>query len=196
MSSPEATGRHKAPAREQRICTGCGMCCDGTLFRHTGLIPGERGNLPVLIEEVSFSENGREYFRQPCPYFAGNCTIYKLNRPRTCSSYRCQLLKDVADGKVTAREASEVVERAKQVREELMDHFIGLTGNKRRITFRQVLEELGRINDSSGEECPEPVDIEILTARCNILEALLVKHFRSSTDFDNLIMTIGEDIDR
>ena len=39
----------EAPVEEQRICVGCGCCCDGTLFVNAGLNPGERGGLPGQI---------------------------------------------------------------------------------------------------------------------------------------------------
>ncbi|MBE0674536.1 MAG: hypothetical protein IH591_07745, partial [Bacteroidales bacterium] len=87
----------EAPAEEQAICVVCGFCCDGTLFVNAGLNQGERGSgLPEKIEQASFSEGGRDYFRLPCNYFSGKCSIYDRNRADVCSSFRCQLLKDLA----------------------------------------------------------------------------------------------------
>jgi hypothetical protein len=59
----------KAPLNEQVICTKCGFCCDGTLFLHAGLVPGERGSLPEKIEKNSFSYDGKDFFKLPCLYF-------------------------------------------------------------------------------------------------------------------------------
>ena len=70
----------QAPLQEQDICVTCGFCCDGTLFAHALLNPGEKGSLPERIEESVFSLDDRDYFHLPCRYFAGRCTIYDRQR--------------------------------------------------------------------------------------------------------------------
>lgn len=177
-----------APIQEQRICVGCGFCCDGTLFAHAVLNPGEKGNLPEKIEENVFSEGGRDYFRLPCRYFNGRCTIYDIKRADVCGSYRCQLLKDLSAERISFDKAIEMVEKAMEVRNELLDQYGFLTGGDRQIPFMELLKVLGKNPGQDGINASAGMEYEMLLARCNIFEALLIKHFRSSDDFEKLVM--------
>lgn len=178
----------QGPPDEQSICVTCGFCCDGTLFRNAGLHPGERGHLPEKIEEASFSEGGKNYFRLPCKYFSGKCTIYNLRRADVCSDFRCLLLNNFAEEKVTGHDALETIREARVMLKEIMEEYRRISGNSEKISFRQLLIELGRTQKSASEEKPLGTDYELLLARCNIFEALLTKHFRSASDFEKLVM--------
>mgnify|MGYP000970339477 CR=1 FL=1 len=189
MSSQEdIVGINFAPETEQRICIECGFCCDGTLFRTASLIPGERGSLPELIEASSFEEGGKEYFRLPCRYFAGRCTIYREKKAHICSAFRCRLLNSLADGEVSPEEALRIVAEAKLLRDEATGMFKVLTGKNGRIPFREVLAGLNSIRTADDEGGIKTSEVEMLVVRCNILEALLIKHFRTTEDFEKLIM--------
>jgi hypothetical protein len=179
-----------APLDEQKICVMCGFCCDGTLFLHACLNPGERGVglLPEKIEEASFSEDGKDYFRLPCHYFSEKCTIYDHERAHVCGSYRCQLLKDFAEGKVALDDASETARDAVGMRTAIIDEYRRISGKGGDVNFRQLLIDLGKIMKIAAEKVPASMDYEMLLARCNIFEALLIKHFRSAEDFEKMIM--------
>jgi len=179
----------KGPIKEQQICVTCGFCCDATLFSHAILQPGEKGTLPEKIEQNYRKEKEKEFFIQPCLYFDGECTIYGLKRANVCSSYRCQLLKDFTTKKVTQSDALEIIRGAVRMRTELIAQYRNISGNSGVINFRQLLSELGKIQKSANEGEPVNGDYEILIARCNIFEALLIKHFRSAGAFENLIMS-------
>lgn len=174
---------------EQKICVGCGFCCDSTLFDYAYLNPGERGHLPEKIEENSYSEGGKDYFRQPCLYFSGTCSIYDWKRAQVCGSCRCQLLTDFTAGKVTLRDALETVREAMKLRNILMEEYRSGIGGGSLNTYRQMLKEMGRHGTDSNEKKKERADVEVFRARCNIFEALLIKHFRSAGDFEKLIMS-------
>ena len=178
----------KAPLKEQEICVTCGFCCDGTLFAHALLNPGEKGNLPQRIEENAFTRAERDYFHLPCSYFTGRCTIYDRQRADVCGSYRCQLLRDFSEGNITYRQALGMVERAKQVRSELMEQYSLLTGKRDNIHFMKVLKEAGNNLLQEGDTVSAAMDHELFLARCNIFEALLIKHFRSADDIEKLVM--------
>lgn len=178
----------QGPPEEQLICVTCGFCCDGTLFMHAHLNPGERGNLPEKIEENRFIEEGKDYFRLPCQYFSEKCTIYDRKRADICSSYRCQLLKDFAEGKITMSEALEIISGATRMREELMEQYRAISGNNSRIPLSALLIELGKIQKSVSEGASVSSEYEMLQAQCNILEVLLIKHIRSAEDFTKMVM--------
>ena len=180
----------QGPVEEQSICVKCGFCCDGTLFLHAHLNPGERGvgRLPEWIEENSISEDGKDYFPHPCHYFSEKCTIYDRARADVCGSYRCQVLNDFADGKIILTDAMEVVREAMSIRTEIIEEYRRISGNNGDINFKQILIELGKIQKSVPERKAVSMDYEMLLARCNIFEALLIKHFRSAENFEKMIM--------
>jgi hypothetical protein len=177
----------KGPIEEQEICVSCGFCCDGTLFLHAHLNSGERGHLPEKIESDSFSEGDKDYFRLPCNYFSGKCTIYDNKRADICSSYRCQLLNDFAERKITLPEALEVVREAMKMRTGIFEQYKLISGDRTDIHFRKLLQELGKVQKRANKEEFLGMDYEMLMARCNIFEALLIKNIRSATDFENMV---------
>jgi hypothetical protein len=179
----------KGPLKEQPICVSCGFCCDGTLFLHAHLNPGERGHLPEKLEQSSYTQGDKDYFRLPCNYFSGKCTIYHIKRADVCSSYRCQLLKDFAGDKLDRNEALKIISEAKKIRKELIDQYRILSGKPGRIVFMEVLSDLGKIVSSPMEDEQAREDFEMLQTRCNIFQALLIKHFRPVGDFENIMAT-------
>ena len=179
---------NQAPPGEQKICVNCGMCCDGTLYLHAVLDPGERGNLPEKIEERSYTLAGKDYFLLPCLYFEGKCTIYDLQRAKVCGSYRCQLLKDIAEGNVSQTEALDIVAEAAATRTKLLKEYLRITGDDDGITFKKLHSRLGKLIQDTVPGGETENEMELLRARCNIFEALLIKHFRSADDFEKLVM--------
>ena len=177
----------QSPPEEQKICVTCGFCCDATIFLHAHLDPDERGNIPVKLEESIIVDKGVDYFLLPCPYFKESCTIYDRKRANVCGSYRCQLLKDFAAGKITAEEAMKVVSEAREMRTGIMNHYMMLSGTSEAIPFRHLLRDFGKSHEADGG-LPAGMEAEMLVARCNIFEALLIKTFRSADDFDKLVM--------
>jgi hypothetical protein len=178
-----------APPDEQQICVTCGFCCDGTLFMHATLQPGEMGNLPPLIEKNFYKEDGKEYFTLPCQYFLEKCTIYDQKKADVCSSYRCQLLKDFAENKMTMQSALEIIQKAKAMRKELMEKYHDLSGIEKNVTFRELLIELGKAQKKVRGYNKSALEYDMLIARCNIFEALLIKHIRSTSDFNEMMST-------
>ena len=177
----------QGPQEEQTVCITCGFCCDGTLFLHAVLNPGEKENLPAKIEQNSYTENEKDYFRLPCLYFSEKCTIYDRKRADVCSSYRCQLLKDFAEEKITLQNALETVREAIKTRTELTEQYQRISGKNTQINFRNLLLELGKMLESAMNEKMFSPDYDMLVTRCNIFEALLIKHFRSASDFEKMM---------
>lgn len=182
------TAEGNAPAEEQAVCIRCGLCCDGTLFAYAVLNAGERENLPEKLEEQSYTEGGKDYFSLPCQYFSGKCTIYNLKRADVCSSYRCQLLKDQAEGKITHDAALSLVHEAMAMRHEILEQYRSISGDREKIFFKQLLVRLGKLREAQDEESQASSIYDLLIARCNIFETLLIKYFRSEEDFEKMIM--------
>jgi hypothetical protein len=179
---------NQAPPEEQSICVKCGFCCDGTLFLTAGLKPGERGGLPLKIEKKSYRDGDKEFFSLPCGYFSERCTIYSEKKAYVCSAYRCQLLKDLSDAKILFDDAVRVVEDARNMREEIIENYRIVTGTEAEVYFRKILRALGELQKQPSPEPQASMDISLLVARCNIFEALLIRHFRSADEFEKLVM--------
>lgn len=188
MAHPPTIPLLAAPPDEQEVCVACGFCCDGTLFLHACLQPGERGHLPEKIEVNSYAENGEEFFRLPCLYFHGKCTIYGQPRADVCGSFRCELLHALEKGQVSKTEALGLVARAHAVRQELLHEFCRLTRFTGTPNLRQVLTDLGKWRHSLPENDPRSMETDLLMARINILEALLIKHFHPASEFQNMMV--------
>ncbi|MDI9532053.1 MAG: hypothetical protein QM238_00165 [Bacteroidota bacterium] len=138
-------GNVEAPEGEQQICVTCGLCCDGTLFMHATLQPGERGHLPDKIEEAGCTGEEGDYFLLPCGYFSGSCTIYELPRADVCSTYRCSLLKLFAGGGISQEDALRTVREAVAMRDEVIAEYRRVTGKDAVAGFRMMLVDLGAV---------------------------------------------------
>ena len=81
-----------------------------------------------------------------------------------------------------------MVERARETRRELLEEYRTVSVSDRNIHFMEVLKELGKHLRQDRETASAGMEYELLLARCNIFEALLIKHFRSADDFEKMVM--------
>ncbi|QHV96967.1 hypothetical protein [Spirosoma endbachense] len=183
----------ESPLNEQEICVKCGFCCDGTLFSYAVLQAGEQGNLPEKIEQNYSKEDGREFFKLPCSYFCGKCTIYDQKRASICSAFRCQLLKDFSIDKITQANAMRIIDNAVKFRDEIYLLYREIFGNDYRLSFRNLLVDLAKYGNDAFEDDPLNQSIELLRIKCNIYETLLIKNFKSIKNFERLISTSMEE---
>ncbi len=89
--------RTTPPAGESpaaRLCTSCGMCCNGFFFGYVELKPGD--DVAALEKLLPLeTKDGKQIFKHPCSaHINCRCTIYAL-RPQICRGYRCRLLREV-----------------------------------------------------------------------------------------------------
>ena len=187
MLQPE-DDKYRDSLTEQRICVACGLCCDGTLFERATLQPGEKGTLPDKMDMNYFRIRDVEYFRLPCPYFREKFTIYDQKKAIVCSAFRCRVLDDLTERKVTEQDAMETVKRAVEMRNEIQKLHSAVSGREEPLFFREILHFLGRIfREMPGGTGPN-ANYEILLARCNIFQSLLTRYFQPSQEFEKLIM--------
>jgi hypothetical protein len=100
------------------ICVGCGLCCDGTLFSHLGVIDESDLGRPLTAMGVEvIVEADPPVFELPCPAFDGHaCTIYSLQRPRACAWFECDISVAVAAGEMSRSEGRAVIEATLDLR--------------------------------------------------------------------------------
>ena len=97
--------------QEQELCVTCGLCCDGTLFKHALSFEGEK-LLPYMIPFQD--DKGDHWFKLPCPHFKQCCTVYEQKRPKICGSFKCQLLNDLNKQKISFADAHSSVGNIKR----------------------------------------------------------------------------------
>lgn len=106
-------------APSEALCTRCGFCCDGSLFGHVPIGDDEAERLPApLVAVPREGEKTRLAFLQPCAAFGATCTVYG-DRPKTCRTYRCELLKAIEAGTQTYETAHTIVARVRERRVEI-----------------------------------------------------------------------------
>jgi hypothetical protein len=92
-----------------RLCTACGLCCDGTIF---GYVPVTRDEsvrllhrLPVLAPTAKLELR----VEQRCAALGvRGCDVYEV-RPTACARFRCKLLKRLEARELSLGEAFEVL---------------------------------------------------------------------------------------
>ena len=132
----------------EKLCTQCGICCNGGLFKDVEL---RQEDDPAKLEAMGLTLSGRGRnanaktknpksktrnlkFQQPCTAFTDcKCTIYS-NRPAHCREFECALLKATTAGTVEIPAALEIIR----------------TTRKRADSIRQIMERLG---ESSENRC-------------------------------------------
>lgn len=96
------------------LCLACGLCCDGSLFKHVRVTPAEREGLVALGIGVS-PKRGADFMALPCGKLEGTaCTIYGV-RPGGCRRFVCAIGRRL-DAKEVPGEAALAVVRELQAR--------------------------------------------------------------------------------
>ena len=102
----------------EKLCLACGLCCDGSLFGHVRLGPGDDAEklkslgLPV---STSRSRTPLTRFPQPCAALCADrtCRLY-ADRPSQCRSFECGVFKDARAGRITFIAALRLVGQARR----------------------------------------------------------------------------------
>lgn len=97
---------------KSRLCTACGMCCDGSLFSFVALSSEEARTLRLAGATVR-DEGGVLRLPQRCGALDGcKCTIYE-QRPFVCRRFDCLLARSLTEKELPLDEALEVVAEAR-----------------------------------------------------------------------------------
>jgi len=93
-----------------RLCTMCGLCCNGTLFADVELVgEAEVKRIEIMGLEVEDVDRKTGLLSQPCAALCGTrCGIYE-HRPKVCRLFECHLLQDARQGAVTVERALEQI---------------------------------------------------------------------------------------
>lgn len=127
------------------LCKACGLCCSGHLFAWVRLNANELTPAEGLGLNVIRSDPRQRGFTQPCPLWQGICTVYTSpNYPRSCGTYKCQLLRELLDHNITLPNALTVVQDTLEMIREiepLLPASSMISFRERLITHKEQLEE-------------------------------------------------------
>ena len=103
------------PSLTDRLCTRCGLCCDGSLFADVELAGrAEATRLEIMGLEIEDDDTNGALLSQPCRALRGKrCGIYAY-RPECCRTFECRLLRDVRRGTVGVERAGERIAEARK----------------------------------------------------------------------------------
>jgi hypothetical protein len=174
------TGRVTTADPGAEICVGCGMCCDGTLYEHAKVSPGEEARMEAAGLEL-FETGGKTVFREPCPHSTcGRCAIYET-RFRICRTYECALLQRVRAGQCSVAEAQGKIAMARELLAGIEPDAKTAVGRKR--TRARLSSEL---RSSGGKDGVAQRLLDIVA-----LDTFLERWFRLERE-----MKLGKDLDR
>lgn len=140
---PPEAGLVPLPPAEQ-LCLACGLCCDGSLFEHVQLMPGDDAlklkalGLPVTTPRAT-SPGAITRFRQPCAALCADCTcrVY-VDRPSQCRSFECGVFKAATSGRIAFPAALRSVKKARRLVDQIhrLLRELGDTDEHRSLTQR------------------------------------------------------------
>lgn len=106
-------GTEDIAAIASRVCTACGMCCDGTMFQIVKMQPGDCAAELARLGMRIRGRNGEFHMEQPCPALKElRCMIYE-KRPARCRLFHCQQLRLLEAGGTTEDEAMALIHKTR-----------------------------------------------------------------------------------
>ena len=169
-------------AQASHLCTQCGLCCMGAIHGRAVLSeeevePARAIGLPVI------EDSDDRVFALPCPKLSGTiCTIFG-QRPSVCSRYRCQVLTDYQEGRLTANEALQKVEQAKEYLAAL------LNAMPPAMSIHQARSLAGSAIATDGLLPPDEHDVRNrIRLLATAMQLYLDRHFRLAKEGKALIM--------
>ena len=97
-----------------RLCSQCGMCCNGVMFRMVQLQPEDSVRELAALGLKIKRKHGERCIMQPCPAHAeSQCTIY-ASRPVRCRRFECLQVRRLAAGEITETMAMAAIRDAQQ----------------------------------------------------------------------------------
>jgi hypothetical protein len=160
----------------EQLCLACGLCCDGTLFGHVRIGPGDQPEkLRALGLPVAASRAKTPLVRslQPCAALCADrtCRLY-ADRPQQCRNFECGVFKALRAGRIEFAAALRLVRRARRQADQVrrLLRALGDTAEHRALISR--FERMQRHMESGGaDEAAGTVFAELSLAmhRLNLL---------------------------
>lgn len=134
------------------LCIGCGMCCDGTMYRSVEVGEGDQRE-PLVAAGLLFTQkDDATCFTQPCPAFGGeSCSVYE-GRPAVCRNYRCLLLRRSEAGEVSHDNAVALIAKTTALRQRVRSGLAAYVDAPERLS----LDGMYRLMLAKFDAMPDP----------------------------------------
>ena len=160
-----------------RLCTACGLCCNGVLFADVELQAGddvaalEKLGLPVKRLKT------KTKMPQPCAAFDGCLCRHYEQRPGHCQKFECLQLIKVNRGETTTGSALTHIQQARRLAERAEQFLEQLGHNRRDLPLSQRYRRCVRAaerGDWTGEQLEALAELQMSVHK---LTALLQREF-------------------
>lgn len=103
-----------------RLCRACGACCNGAHLVYVEVTEDEAKLLRRRLPVLAASADRPMHFLQPCPGHDASegCTLY-ADRPASCATYACKLLRALRAGEIEPGAALRKVEAIRELHRRL-----------------------------------------------------------------------------
>ena len=111
----DTSSKIKDPTIGSALCQSCGLCCTGVACSVTVVSPSQDKAFSdlfadsIIVSDDHGDNSQKTWINQPCPAFAGNCSVYE-SRPVDCRTFRCALLEKLLAGAVDPESAKSIVD--------------------------------------------------------------------------------------
>ena len=128
------------------ICVGCGMCCDGAMYKNVEVGEGDQRELLATAGLVLAIKDDATRFTQPCPAFVGGCCSIYEARPDVCRNYRCLLLRRHEAGEASYDDAAALIAKTTAQRDRVRSGLAAYLDTRERLSldgmYRLMLAKL------------------------------------------------------
>ncbi len=114
-----------------RLCSTCGMCCNGVLFHGMAVQPEDSLRALAAKGLKAKQRDGELQFQQPCPAHEGNCCRIYAERPQRCRVFACRQLEGVLNGQILESTAMGKIQEAR-MRSDRVRELLAMLGDDRK----------------------------------------------------------------
>ena len=166
------------PTAASRLCSACGLCCNGVMFHTVRMQPGDSPKELAALGLRLKRKKRQQIILQPCPAWQNSqCSIY-AHRPQRCRLFECRQLKRVASAEISEAAALEKI-RDVQRRVEHLNSLLRRAGgtNEKKPLSKRCEKAMSEPIDATSD--PATVELRAaLTGAMAELDAILDGDFR------------------
>ena len=160
-----------------RLCSACGMCCNGVLFHGMAVQPEDSLRAMAAKGLRAKRRDGELQFQQPCPAHDGNCCRIYAERPQRCRAFACRQLEGVFNCEILESAAMEKILEARRRSDRVRD-LLEMLGDDRKT--RPLATRCAGVFTPPLDPSPHAEALRAeLRGAMTALEEVLAKDFRT-----------------
>jgi Fe-S-cluster containining protein len=146
---------------ESKLCTKCGLCCNGSFLADVELSRREASRLEFAGLEIEDDS----LLLQPCSALQGKrCSIYSL-RPKCCRTFECGLLQQAKRGAISIATATQKIDATLALVKRIHSLLAIMPQTDRRLPLKErCLDAL-----ELGEQSKAAIELETAIASLDVI---------------------------